>query len=135
MYNDYRVGNFVLIDGEVEVLCGMKVLKDFSPIYYIENRTIKEEFVCPLPMSERWLIDANFVSSGSIWDNEVVSTFPYVLKIDDFLCISIEDDWSVCFTNTEEGLGSFITPSLYIPYVHKMQNLIETLSEKHIEWV
>lgn len=135
MYNDYRIGNFVLIDGEVEVLCGMKVLKDFSPIYYIENRTIKEEFVCPLPMSERWLIDANFVSSGSIWDNEVVSTFPYVLKIDDHLYLNIEDDWSVGLTDRDDGDGDLVAPTLYIPYVHKMQNLVETLSQKNIEWV
>lgn len=124
---ELRIGNYIekngciatveIINGEVDEIFFLG--EDF---YYSDHA----KDIDPILLNEEWLVKFGFKKMYEENKDGRILRDDWFFKVDDFLCISIESDFSLAICS-DEHFSDTVAPSTYIKYVHQLQNLYHAL--------
>jgi len=128
---ELRIGNFVMVNGEIEEICGICEDYPFLKTAKYGACVIEYRDLDPITLTEEWLLKHGFF----------VENFDYSIPISEckvvWLTLIPQDEectaYSVCVTQTDEDEDDQNVFLSDISYVHQVQNLIFALTQEELK--
>jgi hypothetical protein len=128
---ELRIGNFVMVNGEIEEIFGICEDYPFLKTAKYGACVIEYRDLDPITLTEEWLLKHGFF----------VENFDYSIPISEckvvWLTLIPQDEectaYSVCVTQTDEDEDDQNVFLSDISYVHQVQNLIFALTQEELK--
>ena len=120
--NELRVGNYYIYDGSEIKLDGSLLAT------YLQNDT--DLYLYPIPLTEEWLLRFGFEKIEETYDE--YTNLEYILVIDGYTAIIIQDDFSFGLENKNNPDESLCFTNDVVKSVHRLQNIYFALTGEEL---